>query len=189
MNAASFQPGPLAPGSLATIQGEKLGGKSVVVTFDGIPARLFYTAEAQINLLVPAELEGKRQASMVVTVDGAASAPRTVPLARVSPAVFRNGILNQDYSVNGESSGAAPGSFVQIFATGLPGDGAGVVAHLHDREITPAYAGAAPGFAGLQQVNVRVPADLPLMTTDLWLCAPAEDDRQVCSPAVRVTLQ
>ena len=77
-----------------------------------------------------------------------------------APAIFSGAILNQDYSQNKPSSPAPTGSVIQIFLTGLPATG--VTGKIHDRDnLTPYYAGPAPGFVGVQQVNLVVPADLP----------------------------
>ena len=180
-NAANFLFSPVAPGSLATIMGANLAGTDVSVTFDGTPARILYASAGQINLQVPAGLAGKTSASMVVTVDGVSSAPSTVFLAASAPAVFQNGILNQDNSVNGPARPAAPGSVLQIFLTGMPSTG--VTVRIHDREVIPQYAGPAPGLEGVQQVNALAPADLPAMTTDVVVCAAGG-----CSHPARVTL-
>lgn len=176
VNAASFRPGPLAPGSLATIFGTRLGGSAVTVSFDGVPARVLYGGDQQINLQVPEALAGKSTASVVVTADGIASAPYLVTLAAVAPGIF--GVLNQDNSVNGAAAPAVVGSVIQVFATGLPASGAGVSVKIHDRVITtPLYAGPAPGLLGVQQVNAGIPADLPAMRSEVVVCAAGS-----CSP-------
>lgn len=181
-NAANFLFSPVAPGSLATIMGANLAGTGVSVTFDGLPARVIFNSATQINLQVPAGLAGKTSASMVVTVDGVSSAPAAVALAASAPAIFSNGILNQDNSVNGPARPAVPGSVIQIWVTGMPSPGVSV--KIHDRDnLVPQYAGAAPGLEGVQQVNVAVPADLPAMTTDVLVCAAG-----ACSHPARVTL-
>jgi len=181
-NAATYREGPVAPGSLATLFGSRLSGGSVSVTFDGIAARLLYVSASQINLQVPVELGGRSTAEVAVTVDGIRSAPVRVALADVAPGIF--GILNQDHTVNGPGAPASVGSVVQIFATGLPGDGRGASVRIHDREITaPLYSGPAPGLVGVQQINAAVPEDLPAMTTEVRVCAVS-----VCSPPAPLVL-
>ena len=192
-SAATLTPGPLAAGMLATIKGSNLNGNSVAVTFDGLPARLLYTGANQINLQIPAELAGKDSALLVVTVDGNASAPQSVPLAAMAPGIFPSGILNQDNSINGSSAPALAGEVIQIFATGLPDQGGGITVKVHDRDgLAPFYAGAAPGLPGVQQVNVAVPGDLPAMTTDVVVCADGPAGRlgsqRYCSAPVKITL-
>ena len=81
---------------------------------------------------------------------------------------------------------------IQIFATGLLSPGSGTIsASIAGRAIpTPSYAGPAPGIAGLQQVNLIVPADLPPGATLLQVCAVAADPNQpVCSPQATVYLK
>jgi uncharacterized protein (TIGR03437 family) len=188
VNAATFEPTPLVAGSLGTVMGSHLAGKNVAVTFDGNPATLLYTSETQINLQVPAQVAGKTSASLVVTVDGVSSTPVTVVIAPAWPSVFANGVLNQDNSVNSRSAGAAPGSILQIFATGIP-SGAVVSARIggHD-DLIPVYAGDAPALLGVQQVNVAVPEDAEASVTQLVVCA-ATGGQQYCSAPVPLTVQ
>jgi uncharacterized protein (TIGR03437 family) len=99
-------------------------------------------------------------------------------------------ILNQDNTLNWSGNPATPGSIVQMFLTGEgqtnpPGvTGAITTVSLPPPQVTPApvqpiqvsiqgltalytavytYAGEAPGMvAGMMQLNVRIPANLPL---------------------------
>ena len=180
VNAATFAQTPAVAGSLATVMGRNLAGKAVAVTFDGIPAALLYTSATQINLQVPGSLASKTSAGMVVTVDGAASAAVTVALAPAWPSIFTPGVLNQDNSVNAPDSPAQPGTILQIYATGIP-EGAAVWASVGgaDRQ-APVYAGPAPGIAGVQQVNVRIPAGVTGPAAPLYVCAMA-NGQQYCS--------
>ncbi len=188
-NAASLAPGPLVAGSLAIIMGEKLGGEQVTVRFDGIPAKLLYSSDTQINLQVPEAIGATAEARVVVSADGVEGIPVLVTLRPAAPAIFQSGILNQDSSVNTENAPAATGSVIQIFSTGLPAQGT-ITAKIHDREIAdPIYAGAAPGLDGVQQVNIRVPDDLPTMTTEVLLCATTPGVERVCSLPALATLQ
>lgn len=189
-HSATYEPSPLAPGSIAMVKGSRLAGQAVSASFDGLPSTLFYTSEEQINLLVPAELGSRTSAQLVVTVDGVASDPVTVPLAEVSPGIFPGGILNQDGSLNSAANPAETGSIVAIFATGLPTAEGAITAKIHDREITvPEYAGPAPTLTGVQQVNIRVPADLPPMTTEVLVCGKNSAGQNVCSPPAKITLR
>ena len=188
VNAATFAVTPLVPGSLGTLLGANLSGKLVSVTFDGSAATLLYVGATQINLQVPASLGSKTSATLVVTVDGSSSAPQTVALASVWPAIFANGVLNQDYTGNTAATPAKAGSILQIFATGIPGS-ATVSVQIADRKnLIPPYAGAAPGLTGVQQVNVMIPADLGAGATQLTVCATA-GSQQACSAAYPVVIQ
>lgn len=188
VNAATFAVTPLVPGSLGTLLGANLSGKLVSVTFDGSAATLLYVGATQINLQVPASLGSKTSATLVVTVDGSSSAPQTVALASVWPAIFAGGVLNQDYTGNTAATPAKAGSILQIFATGIPGS-ATVSVQIADRKnLIPPYAGAAPGLTGVQQVNVMIPADLGAGATQLTVCATA-GSQQACSAAYPVVIQ
>ena len=187
VNAATFDATPLVAGSLGTLMGTHLAGKTVTVTFDGSPATLLYTSDGQINFQVPAALAGRGAASMVVTVDGAASAPVTVALSPAWPSVFAGGILNQDNSVNAAGAGARRGSVLQIFVTGIPA-AAGVSVEIGGRKgLVPLYAGDAPTLTGVQQVNVAVPDDVGAGTTQLVICAAASGS-PYCSAAAPLTV-
>ncbi len=182
VHTATLRVAPLVPGSLATIFGARLSGGSVQVAFDGLSARLLSAGQQRIDLQVPPELGFKSSARVTVTVDGVSSVPYEVALAPVSPGIL--GVLNQDNRLNSAADPALVGTVIQIFATGLPPDGAGVSAKIHDRVITtPFYAGPAPGLIGVQQVNVGIPADLPAMRSEVLVCAAG-----VCSPPVTLYL-
>jgi uncharacterized protein (TIGR03437 family) len=184
VNAATFEATPLVAGSLGTLFGSRFSGRDLSVTFDGVPASVLFSRDDQINLLVPAQVSGRSVSQVVVKVDGVASAPLAVPLAAFAPGIF--GTLNQDYTINGPNNAAPVGTVIQVFATGLPENiSVTVLARVHDRDAAlPLYAGPAPGFPGVQQVNVRIPDDLPAMTTDVRLCV-----ERVCSPPSRITLR
>ena len=180
VNAASFNGQPTA-GSLASLFGvglttvngvaaaaqfplpPALNGTSI--TLDGISAPLLAIAnvegQEQINFQVPWELEGRTQASLVVSNNGINSAPVNLPLA-TQPGLF---------------TGSRDGTLVQLWATGLgpvleppasgqPATGAtatreAVRVLVNGSDVDVEYAGLAPGFAGLYQVNARVPAEPP----------------------------
>jgi uncharacterized protein (TIGR03437 family) len=187
VNAATFDATPLVAGSLGTLMGSHLTGKSVSVTLDGMPANLLYTSDGQINFQVP-DLGSKTSASLLVTVDGSSSIPMTVVLAPAWPSVFSNGILNQDNSVNAAANSATAGSILQIFATGIPPT-ATVSVQIADRKgLVPLYAGPAPTVPGVQQINVAVPSDLAASTTQILICA-AVGGQQYCSSGSALAIQ
>jgi uncharacterized protein (TIGR03437 family) len=189
-DAADFHPGPVVPGELASVWGTNLAGQNVSVAFNGTPAHLLYTGAQQINLQIPTSLAGQSSAQMVVTAGGVASAPFTVPLTAVAPAVFSNGILNQDNALNSTASPAPLGSVLQIFLTGLPDSGATVRVAIQNRgSLVPQYAGPAPGLMGLEQVNVAVPADLEGGTANLTICVMGAASQQYCSQPQPVAIK
>ena len=172
-----------------------LGGASVTV--NDIPAPMFYSLHGgefdQLGIQIPFELAGQTSASVKVTVAGQTSAPRTVFLDSAAPGIFTFPQTGQGPGVlvHADGSGvvsaqnpARRDEVILLFVTGLgaltPPLGTGVpAAGLHHAATTtvtidelPAevlFAGAAPDFVGLNQINFRVPAnaraanDLPLL--------------------------
>jgi uncharacterized protein (TIGR03437 family) len=185
MNAASLQPGPVAPGSIVAIFGAGLGPldgvigqlatqvAGVQVLFDGRPAPLFYVQDGQINAEVPFETFGQTVSQMEVLYQGQSKGKASVPIAPAAPGLF-NVILNEDGSLNASSNPARRGSIVTLYATGggqtSPGGVDGKMATApFPKPILPVvvnvslyaadvlYGGDAPGFSGLMQINARVP--------------------------------
>jgi uncharacterized protein (TIGR03437 family) len=189
-DGADFHPGPVVPGEFATVWGSNLAGQNVSVAFNGMPAALLYTSAQQINLRIPPALSGLSSAKMVVTADSVSSAPFTVPLTAVSPAIFTPGVLNQDNTVNSPGNPAPLGTILQIFLTGMPDSGAvASVTIQNSGNLVPLYAGAAPGFLGLQQVNVAVPADLQPVTSNLTICVMGSGNQSYCSQPESIALK
>jgi hypothetical protein len=117
----------LGPASAVTSSGGQtnLGGTSVKI--GGYNAILYSSGAGQVNIQIPWELAGQSSASLTVTFNGASS-PFNVTLATVSPGLYTqnstpNGgpgiIYNPNGNLNASNNAAAPGSIVQIAATGL----------------------------------------------------------------------
>jgi uncharacterized protein (TIGR03437 family) len=140
-NAASYLTGPVAPGELVTLFGNRLGPQQGVateatvsspfpsqagevgVTFDGTPAPLLWVQDMQINLAVPWSVAGPNT-EVCVSYNNVTTNCLTLPVAPAAPGVFtvdgtHAAALNQDGSVNSAANPAAPGSIVSVFATGL----------------------------------------------------------------------
>jgi uncharacterized protein (TIGR03437 family) len=193
VNAASFAPVPVVPGSLTTIMGTAFTGTNVSATFNTIPATILFSNNTQINVLVPSDLASGASAQLVVTVDGSNSAPTTVQVAPFEPAIFPNALLNQDGTLNSADNAASLGSVVYFFGTGLSGNGQ-ISVHIGNQEIDALYyAGPAPGLPGVQQVNLVVPSGLGSGTANLYVCGSSNSNSSngatVCSVPVPVTLQ
>ena len=158
-----------------------LGGVSV--TFDGIGAPLLYTSSGQINLQVPYETGGKKTTTIVVSNQGVASDPVSVPVLTAQPGLFvypgstQSIAVNQDGSLNGSANPASKGTYVTFYATGGgsvdPPVGTGKPAlssplsYVQSATMTiggndaPVYVGGvlSPGYVGLLQVAAQVPAN------------------------------
>ncbi|MGE5571083.1 MAG: hypothetical protein ACM3S5_18770, partial [Rhodospirillales bacterium] len=155
------------------------------VTVNGIAAPLFAIAfvngHEQINFQVPYEIPAGGKATVVVTNSGVAGAPVEVDVFPVQPGIFttdgeRAAVLHGLTLVPVTAANpASPGEVIALYATGLgPVDipvetGAlAPLAPLSRTALQPLvaiggmdaaveFAGLAPLFAGLYQVNVRVP--------------------------------
>lgn len=189
-NAATYAAGAQAPGSLVMIKGAKLAGTAVLVTFDGILAKLLYLSDIQINLQVPPQLGSQPSTQVVVNVDGTLSAPFTLALTPLNPGIFPTGVLNQNSTVNSATNPAVIGSIISVYATGLPSNGSAISANLRGSDVSPLqYAGSAPGLIGMEQVNIPISSSFVPMTADLVLCGlDPTSGRKVCSPPVQVTM-
>lgn len=164
----------------------RLGDTDVII--NGSKAPLLYVSPTQINALVPAETYEGRSGAIVRTSFGQ---NRGTPFDLVSaaPQLFlldghRAIALNQDGSLNAPDNVAAGGSVVTLFFTGqgattphvpsgqaAPSDTLARVASEYrvlvaGREAKVLYLGMTPGYAGLAQANVEMPAgitgDLPV---------------------------
>jgi uncharacterized protein (TIGR03437 family) len=123
-------------------------------------------------------------------VDGSSSAPLTVQLTAIAPALFTPGILNQDSTVNGPSHPAAAGTVLQIFGTGMPDAGGALSVTIQNQaNLVPLYAGAAPGLLGIEQVNVAVPTGLGGTSANLIVCVSGAGNQRFCSQPEAVALQ
>jgi uncharacterized protein (TIGR03437 family) len=157
----------------------------VSMTLNGIQAPIFavdnVNGQEQINFQVPWELAGQRSASLVVNNNGQANSPVTVNIQLVSPGIFTtNGITGAilhggQPNLVTSSNPAFPVERVTLFVTGLgsvsPSVATGAAAPIPPPvttqtptvtiggvDVTPEFFGLAPGFVGLYQVNVQVPA-------------------------------
>ena len=140
-NAASFLPGPVAPGEIVVIFGTGLGPSSLAgmsldasglinnelsgtqVFFDDIAAPMVYSSALQIAAIVPYEL-GRASTRVRVTYQGASSAPLNLQVAASNPGIFtmnsagQGAVLNQDYTLNSPQNGTVPGKVIFVYATG-----------------------------------------------------------------------
>ena len=155
----------------------------VRVLFDGAPASLFFVSAGQINAELPVSATPGAVAAVTVERNGVSSDPEALALRDASPALFTlpGGLevaaFNQDGTLNSQANPAPRGSVVVLFGTGdgrsapLVGSGepapteplsvvAGSASALIDNRVAEMlFAGRAPGFVGLFQMNVRVPAN------------------------------
>lgn len=159
-----------------------LPGTGVHVFVSGIAAAIYYVSPGQINFLVPNILIAG-PSDVQVTLDGVAGPLQPIQIASTSPAFFQLDAqtviaTHVDGTVLTVDQPAISGELIILYATGLGQvvpplgnlqvpSGALRIAQLANLKITldgalldpsrVAYAGVAPGFAGLYQINLRLP--------------------------------
>jgi uncharacterized protein (TIGR03437 family) len=191
VNAAGFQPGSLAPGSIVSVFGANLADRtetasenplptrlaSTQLLINGLPAPLYYAGPHQINAQIPFK-SALGQATAVVKSENGSSAPVKLVIQQAAPGIFTP-ILDQDGSVNGPDHAAPVGSTLHVFVTGLgPTDSSvasginalsdppvqatlTVTATIGGRASEVLFAGLAPGLVGVYELNLRVPLQPP----------------------------
>ncbi len=141
-NAASFQPGAVAPGEIVTIFGASIGPDQLVpakvndsgsldstlaqtvVYFDGVAAPLVYTWANQVAAVVPYFVATQDSTAVEIEYRGLRSPAITMRVVKSAPAVFtmpdstQAAALNEDGTVNSIENGAEPGTVVAVYATG-----------------------------------------------------------------------
>jgi len=156
-----------------------LGG--VTVTVNGKVAPLLYVTPAQVNFQVPWET-ALGAANVTVSVDGRTSNSVSVPVEIAAPELFVSHgyaiVQNSDSTLNGPGNPAKVGSTVTAYLTGSgpvssrPPDGdaapasppsmvtSSVSATIGPETAHVSFAGLAPGFVGLVQLNIEIPSGL-----------------------------
>ncbi len=174
VNAASYTSG-IAPGGLFTVFGSGLSGSGAptAIQVNGLPVTIVARSPYQISAVVPPNLVPGTYSLTVATPFGTAA--RTINLAAAAPAIFTLGsnqgaVLNQNGTLNSPDNPAKRGEVIVIYCTGLGQttrqgalDLANVAALviLSGSQLKPTFAGLAPGFPGLYQVNVSIPLAAP----------------------------
>ena len=189
-----------------------LGGVSVTVA--GMDAPVYsisnVNGQEQVSFQVPwaAARQPASTAAVVVTRDGQASAPVDVPVIALQPGVYTLdgtqaiAVHAADYSLASAARPLAKGEFAFIYASGLgalrnpPADGAGapsapLASAVADVRVTLGgvpcdvpFAGLAPGFVGVYQVNFRVGAGVSSGSQNLVVTA-----NGVAGPSVKVVVE
>ena len=174
VNAANFGL-DLAPGGLIAIFGTGLGrtGGTTTVTIGGQNAPVIFATPFQVNAQVPFGLNPGSYVLRVSSVYGSFEEP--VDIRVLAPALFkldarRGAIVNQDGTINSSTSPARRGQVVLVFGTGfgevvqqgnLSVTAKPVTAQINGVNVPVAFAGLAPGFIGLYQLNLQLPVDMP----------------------------
>ena len=158
-----------------------LNGVSVLV--NGKASPIYYLSPGQINFQVPWSSPTSGTASVVVNIAGGNSNTISVPFSTAAPGLFYlpGGaaiVQNQDYSLNEAGNPAARGSTIIAYLTGsgplslaqtdgVAAPGSTLVnmtapysATIGSASAQVSFAGLAPGYIGLVQMNIVVPTTL-----------------------------
>jgi uncharacterized protein (TIGR03437 family) len=187
VNGASFVPNDISPGSLISIFGSGLASSTVQasstplptqlagvnVKINGIDAPLLYVSPTQVNLQVPYEVP-TGSATITATLNGAATLNPaiTTAISAVSPGIFA--VVDRNYSAITPSNPAKANDVVIVYTNGLGAVNGTAVTGQSNAAAAPTksaatasvggftaqvqYAGLAPGWVGLYQVNVQLPS-------------------------------
>jgi uncharacterized protein (TIGR03437 family) len=164
VNAASVAIGAIAAGEIVSIFGSGFDPASTQAFFDGQPATLFYVGTTQLNVLVPSDLANPNT-EIVIKAKGATVADFSTAVAAAAPGIFTlsNGTgqaaaNNEDGTVNSATNPVPGGSIIVLYATGEGQNIESISLTIGGNLAELLYAGHAPGFPGLMQINARVPA-------------------------------
>ena len=173
-----------AAGGLASVYGSNLGsGDNTTMYINGFAAPVFFASPGQFNVQVPWEASGF--ASFGLIVNGAPSNVQFANVNTYSPGVFlisntQAAITHVDGSLVSTTNPATVNETVVVYATGLGPVSGGMVtgkpasstslqpttpqqatATIGSVPAVVAFSGLTPGFTGLYQVNVQIPANVP----------------------------
>jgi uncharacterized protein (TIGR03437 family) len=199
LQAASFQP-RLSPGSIVSVFGSGLpkgADPGDVVEWNGQSLPIFFSNGFQLNTALPEEASGagtlrlvSRFGAQVLNIDTVEHSPALFVLASGNPA-----IVNQDGALNSPSSPASRGQVATLYGTGF-GLTSFATANLRNittvprvliqgQELRPLFAGLAPGFIGLYQLNISLPVSLsPGLNQEVQIL-----QGEVSSPIFRFSLR
>jgi len=170
--AANF-PLELAPRMLIAIYGSNMASGTVAV--NGLPLATYYVSASQINAALPESVSGLTQ----LTVQGSSGKSSVnIFIGAAAPAIFTqdssgagpaSALRASDQTLVTASNPLHPGDYVELYATGLgltqPQNGLDYAVQqptvtVEGLNCPVSFAGAAPGFIGLDQINCQIPAVL-----------------------------
>jgi uncharacterized protein (TIGR03437 family) len=208
VNGASFDANTgISPGGIATVSGNGIlpsvqgleaaynivgplptTFEGVTITFDGIPAPIYYVQNAngteQVTVQIPFEVQPGPAVNLTVSVNNGGSATVSIPVKPLAPGVFTTaiyGVKNFAVAVRSDGSFVSPtnpaqrGEDITIYLTGLgqvtPATGTGnagipgqtvvtsLIVGLNNGGVPLISAEYVPSLVGVYAVTLHVPED------------------------------
>ena len=156
------------------------------VLFDGEAAPLLFVSSTQINVVVPASVAQRRLTEVQIEYKEQLSDPVILPIGTARPGIFTAPLSTQaivqhypDNSLNSSTNPAQRGNVIIVFGT----SGGATAPACQDASAIPLearplqlavsatvggiptpviYGGSTPGFPGLMQFNLQIPAEAPV---------------------------
>lgn len=154
--------------------------KGAQLTVSGTPAPFFYLSKTQAAAQIPTELTPGRTYSALMEVNGIYSVPQSFEVTGPTPGVVTSGIAlvaqHSDYQLVTPTNPSKPNELLVMYLVGMgatnpdvPTGAPAPVSPLAQAAVQPVvtidgqradilFAGLTPGYAGLYQINFRVPA-------------------------------
>jgi uncharacterized protein (TIGR03437 family) len=166
VNAASLQPGPIAPGMLVALRGTGLAAADAPATeilFNSISVPILSINSAQLLVQAPSAIAAGDSVEIEIRNKGVRLAQIVASVAATAPALFADATgqaaaINEGGTLNSAFNPAARGSVVTLYGTGQGIAGLPVSTAIGGLSADVLYAGPAPGYPGMLQINVRAPA-------------------------------
>lgn len=187
VNAASLASGPMAPGTLISIDH---ASASSAVLLNGSPLRVTDTSGDQLQVQIPYELSNASSAALWLQTEGSASRPASVRLTTASPGIFAFGVKEPRTGIVlhapegvplSPEDPAKPSELLSVWATGLgavspDANSEGgfdvltpVNAIVNGNQVEVVSAMLPAGATGVYEVTLRLPADLSGSSVNLVL--------------------
>lgn len=169
--------------------------QSTELIVSSILAPLYYVSQPQLNVEIPAELRPLQQYEAVGIVNNQLTLPVTVTLVAQAPIVDAgsDGTViaqnaNQGYALVSSSNPAHPKDTLVVYLVGMGATNPAVlsgqaapgppslaqatvqpVVKINDQTAPIVYAGLAPGYVGLYQIDFTVPSTVTAGTANLTI--------------------
>jgi uncharacterized protein (TIGR03437 family) len=166
VNAASRQPGPIAPGMLVALRGAGLTAADAPATrvfFNTTTVPILSIDTTQLLVQAPIDIAAPGSVQIEIRNQGVRLAQIPVLVADAAPALFTDSsgqaaATNEDGTVNSVSNPASRGSIITLYGTGQGVGGLPVSVSIGGIPAEVLYAGSAPAYPGMLQIDTRPPA-------------------------------